>query len=276
MTHQTEPLALLRDTEHYLSALHGSVARHDNLAANYGCAGCELRDRIAAAVSAAVAPPTNQAALRDRIAQAIEDAFQDYSAEGHGLPASDMADAVLAVLPEVAYRDAVLREAADRIDNEELPHDYVDMFDNGARWAARLLRRMADETATEHRPAVSRWRVETLDNLANEWAPGTGWPVRALAVERFDAMNAQAPRWKDGTPVTRRLVRETTTYTVEAETGPAAGARQDEPAPGSTQPRPCRAFVSGSAVWCCEEGEADCPCVCHQPPAGARQDGAES
>jgi hypothetical protein len=39
--------ALLRDTENYLSALHGSVARHDNLAANLGCAGCELRERIA-------------------------------------------------------------------------------------------------------------------------------------------------------------------------------------------------------------------------------------
>ncbi|WP_431040034.1 hypothetical protein [Streptomyces sp. P9-1] len=135
--------------------------------------------------------------------------------------------AVSAAVAPPTDRAAVLREAADRIDNEELPHDYVDMFDNGARWAARLLRRMADETATEHRPAVSRWRVETLDNLANEWAPGTGWPVRALAVERFELMNAQAPRWKDGTPVTRRLVRETTTYTVEAETGPAAGARQD-------------------------------------------------
>jgi hypothetical protein len=37
---------LLRDAESYLSALHGSVARHDNLAANLGCAGCELRDQI--------------------------------------------------------------------------------------------------------------------------------------------------------------------------------------------------------------------------------------
>jgi hypothetical protein len=112
---------------------------------------------------------------------------------------------------------------------------FQDVLDDSDRdpWAKTVgadiaeLRRMADETATEHRPAVSRWRVETLDNLANEWAPGTGWPVRALAVERFDAMNAKAPRWKDGTPVTRRLVRETTTYTVEAETGPAVGARQD-------------------------------------------------
>jgi hypothetical protein len=39
---------LLRDAASYLSALHGSVARHDNLAANYGCAGCELRDQIRA------------------------------------------------------------------------------------------------------------------------------------------------------------------------------------------------------------------------------------
>lgn len=39
---------VLRRTDAYLSALHGSVARHDNLAANYGCAGCELRDQVRA------------------------------------------------------------------------------------------------------------------------------------------------------------------------------------------------------------------------------------
>jgi hypothetical protein len=54
MTDTTNPPAdeLLRRAEAYLSALHGSVARHDNLAANYGCAGCELRDQIRAAASA--------------------------------------------------------------------------------------------------------------------------------------------------------------------------------------------------------------------------------
>jgi ribosomal protein L37AE/L43A len=45
--------ALLRDVEAHLSALHGSVARHDNLAANLGCSGCELRDRIRAALKEA-------------------------------------------------------------------------------------------------------------------------------------------------------------------------------------------------------------------------------
>lgn len=47
MTDQTH---LLRAAESYLSALHGSVARHDNLAADLGCAGCELRNELRAAL----------------------------------------------------------------------------------------------------------------------------------------------------------------------------------------------------------------------------------
>jgi hypothetical protein len=46
--HRMAAVELLRRTESYLSALHGSVARHDNLAANLGCAGCELRDQVGA------------------------------------------------------------------------------------------------------------------------------------------------------------------------------------------------------------------------------------
>ena len=51
---------LLRDAERYLSALHGSVARHDNLAANLGCAGCELRDKIRDALAAPAAVETGE------------------------------------------------------------------------------------------------------------------------------------------------------------------------------------------------------------------------
>lgn len=59
-------VALLKQAESYLSALHGSVARHDHLAANLGCAGCELRDQINAAlptlaVSTQVHPPVSRA-----------------------------------------------------------------------------------------------------------------------------------------------------------------------------------------------------------------------
>ncbi|MFF7313368.1 hypothetical protein [Streptomyces sp. NPDC008137] len=46
---------------------------------------------------------------------------------------------------DAKLRAEALREAADRIDREDLPQDQVDMFDNGARWATSLLRRMADE-----------------------------------------------------------------------------------------------------------------------------------
>jgi len=140
MTNQPEPARLLRDVERYLSALHGSVARHDNLAADYGCAGCELRDRIAAAIWERQNPGRRWADCEYRWRA---DAEAD-------------ADAVLSVLPASADRATVLREAADRIDREDLPQDQVDMFDNGARWATSLLRRMAAESV----PAVAG-RTET-------------------------------------------------------------------------------------------------------------------
>lgn len=41
---------LLKRTEAHLSALHGSVAWHDNLAANLACSGCQLRDAIRTAL----------------------------------------------------------------------------------------------------------------------------------------------------------------------------------------------------------------------------------
>ncbi|MER5678654.1 hypothetical protein ABT081_17105 [Streptomyces sp. NPDC002238] len=44
-----EAVVLLSDTESYLSALHGAVARHDHLGADLTCGGCTLRDRITAA-----------------------------------------------------------------------------------------------------------------------------------------------------------------------------------------------------------------------------------
>ncbi|MBK3631594.1 hypothetical protein JHN52_01185 [Streptomyces sp. MBT97] len=46
LAEQLPILDLLRRAESYLSALHGSVARHDNLGENLGCAGCQLRDRL--------------------------------------------------------------------------------------------------------------------------------------------------------------------------------------------------------------------------------------
>jgi hypothetical protein len=112
---ETTAVDLLKRTESYLSALHGSVARHDNLAANLGCAGCELRDQIRAALptlSTAPSAPADRAALRDRIAMAIEDA--PYRHDGTRR-AWQLADAVLAVLPAPADRAAIYREVAEEL-----------------------------------------------------------------------------------------------------------------------------------------------------------------
>ncbi|MFH9816170.1 hypothetical protein [Streptomyces sp. NPDC017230] len=148
MTGPTTAFTLLRDAESYLSALHGSVARHDHLAANLGCAGCELRDRIGAALpelaaaSDAPLPPADQGALLDLIADALADTEGWQWAPGFDKTQSPtyqgylrQAAAVLPVLPTPADQAAVLREAADVLEEG----DYL--------LAAEELRRMADETA---------------------------------------------------------------------------------------------------------------------------------
>ena len=71
--------------------------------------------------------------------------------------------------------------------------------------------------AEEARPAVHRWAVELHDPLAGEWAPGTRYLDRGQALAHLANVRAIGPRWKDGTPVDRRLVRETTTWTVEED-----------------------------------------------------------
>ncbi|WP_370667068.1 hypothetical protein [Streptomyces sp. IBSBF 2507] len=91
---------------------------------------------------------------------------------------------------------------------------------------AERLRRMADETPaaeTEAHEPLHQWRVEILDG--DEWMPASGLRRdRAQAVDQLQMSSAKRPLWNDGTKVQRRLVRETTTYTVEQS---AAGARQD-------------------------------------------------
>jgi hypothetical protein len=77
---------------------------------------------------------------------------------------------------------------------------------------------MADEAQqpeTQARPPHHRWYVETYDYLADEWAPGQRFTDRAEAAARYAAVSEMRPTWDDGTPVRRRFVRETTSFTVE-------------------------------------------------------------
>ena len=69
---------------------------------------------------------------------------------------------------------------------------------------------------TEARPPREQWRVEIYDPLAEEWAPGMSFPDREQAARRLDEQ-VYLPRWGTDTPPRRRLVRETTTWTVKDE-----------------------------------------------------------
>ncbi|GAA4823938.1 hypothetical protein [Streptomyces ziwulingensis] len=158
----TEPTStahvLLRDAENYLSALHGSVARHDHLAANLGCAGCELRDRIAAALpglAAVSSPPADQTTLRDRIRRAVCEAegFM-WSTDTDMLEPDEygeVADAVLAVLPAPADRAAIVGDAVTAVRDGDLgprggmSRDYENGWWDSRAAAEERVRRLADE-----------------------------------------------------------------------------------------------------------------------------------
>ncbi|MGW8679594.1 hypothetical protein ACWGNN_00745 [Streptomyces sp. NPDC055817] len=77
-------------------------------------------------------------------------------------------------------------------------------------------------SAAEAHPAEHTWAAELHDPIANEWVPGTRYITRDRAANHLAHASAIGPTWKDGTPTQRRLVRATTTYTVE----PADQAQQ--------------------------------------------------
>jgi hypothetical protein len=77
----------------------------------------------------------------------------------------------------------------------------------------------------EAHPAEHKWAAELYDPLADEWVPGTRYLVRDHAVNALEHGRRIGPTWKDGTQTQRRLVRATTTYTVEPD-GPAVSSGQ--------------------------------------------------
>jgi hypothetical protein len=187
-------------------------------------------------------PPVVSSDLRDRIAEALYTTRRTgyEGAANHrehrydarcALCAGDvdaLTAALLAVLPDpAADRAAILTEGADELDA------YIARYRSPsiANWtgAVAFLRRLAAEVqpTTEAHPAEHSWRAELHDPLANEWAPGTRYVGRDRAVNALAHARSVGPTWRDGTPTRRRLVRATTTYTVEPDTEPAAGARQD-------------------------------------------------
>ncbi|POG47125.1 hypothetical protein BV881_12355 [Streptomyces sp. ZL-24] len=137
---------------------------------------------------------------------------------------------------------AVLRWVAATLDGRAAVLKDLSSSDYGEEsFAARelteqadRLRRLADDaaagvqppTTNEAHPAEHTWAAELHDPIANEWVPFGSSNVRDTAVHGLARARKVAPLWNDGTPTKRRLVRATTTYTVEPE--PAAPAAPEE------------------------------------------------
>lgn len=107
-----------------------------------------------------------------------------------------------------------------------IPTCYV-QFMGGAHCATPPV---VEQPAAEAWPPRERWRVEFYDPLAKEWDPGIAFSDRERARERLDNVATYSPRWGDDTPTKRRLVRETTTWTVEEDDGTWVLSPEDQAA----------------------------------------------
>jgi hypothetical protein len=120
----------------------------------------DIRDvTIAEQESAVPAPATDQAVLRDRIAEAIHaDLLATAYRRDQGLLGivPRLADAVLAVLPATVDRAAVLREAADRYEailaSAAAEHSSDPRYYTGVRDVILGLRRLAGEAQLTQKP----------------------------------------------------------------------------------------------------------------------------
>ncbi|GGY29819.1 hypothetical protein GCM10010363_07870 [Streptomyces omiyaensis] len=74
----------------------------------------------------------------------------------------------------------------------------------------------ASQPATDQtQPPRVAWRIEHYDPQAKEWVPQARYTTHEEIVDRIATLNARFPLWADKQPVKRRIVRETTTWTVE-------------------------------------------------------------
>lgn len=233
------PTAVWVDGDPLMEAIAAAVWEQCGRSDSGSCV--EDDPRTIAAVAAAVSVPPSapraddQAALRDRIAEALlrwAERGNDPQYASMRRPetvranAYSRADAVLAVLPAPVDRAAVLREAADALPEADLP--FVPPMDR--RRVADWLRRMADEAAVPG-PCVAgeQQQNETpedparIDRLRPEFTEHS-------SVEAIDAQlrrsRAQERRWHIRT---EWLISLRADRVAQKERGewPAAGVRQD-------------------------------------------------
>lgn len=139
---------------------------------------------------------------------------------------AERADAINAVLAGMTERERrLVKEAAvmgyvqgrRHLQGEDHPKDSVVLATviDACLSNDDLYPTISADPPAEAQPPRHRWYVETLDDVAGQGAPGMRYADRDQALERYRLVSEQYPTWRDGTPIKRRFVRETTTHTVE-------------------------------------------------------------
>ncbi|WP_069743059.1 hypothetical protein [Streptomyces sp. EN23] len=152
-------------------------------------------------------------------------------------------DAAVGVLDAPTDRAAILTEAERTMLNYALNQAQLRIWaGHGSHTeeeqaALVSLRRLAGgaaagvqpPTTSEAHPTTTQWAVELYDPRHSTWVGTTRFHTPEVAADAQAAYEENTPTWTDGSPVRRRIVRVTTTYTVQPE--PAAPAAPEEPAP---------------------------------------------
>ncbi|MCX5000920.1 hypothetical protein [Streptomyces longwoodensis] len=157
---------LLRDVEAYLSAQH-SHGWHDQMAANLGCAGCELRDRITAALPTLAAPTDRAAEECDSLGREADRLRKDW----------------VAMRTRAEQAEAKVADYENRITWHTTCASCARVLDSAIRETERAeraeaeLRRMADEAQPETVHAAPDLSLATLEARQNKHVckPGAGY-----------------------------------------------------------------------------------------------------
>ncbi|MEU0018005.1 hypothetical protein ABZ173_10080 [Streptomyces rochei] len=192
-------------------------ATTDQTADRYRAAWLNARRR-ASVLSAEI---TRRAPLLGEYAAQIKGLRTMYNASEARV--SDLIDERDRLLETRVDRAAVLREAADALDNSERLRDLTDDHMLNINAAANELRRMADET----QPAETPWPTVT-DFSIEVWECDT-WVGVTYKRQTLDDARERRDSFRRRFPEARlRIVRwDETSTVVEADPEPAAGARQD-------------------------------------------------
>ncbi|MGY4931591.1 hypothetical protein ACWD7T_10800 [Streptomyces sp. 900116325] len=115
-----------------------------------------------------------------------------------------------------AIDGVVLHGESDRLRElvRELEADLARVQGHACRVAEKLRKAERAVDQTEAYPTETSWIAEVQES-DDQWMYLRADCDRAVVEQRIASMQKRFPQWKDGTPVNGRIIRKTTTYTVE-------------------------------------------------------------